>query len=166
MSVKSEVETRAQVLPQDIVLSVDVETTPDKVYEALTTQQGLAGWYTPETKAEPKVGTVIEFKFADLTTLKFRVEALEPGRSVTWSGVQVPGDWEGTRIRFDITPQSDMVNLQFTQTGLPPAYRDFGVFSYLWGQYLRSLKTLVETGKGEPFGSTASRLAGTTPRMA
>jgi hypothetical protein len=34
----------------------------------------------------------------------------------------------------------------------------------LWAQYIRSLKLFVETGKGEPFGSPASKAAGTTPR--
>lgn len=153
-------------MKSDIVLSVDIQTTPQKLYEAITTQQGLAGWYTPETKAEPRVGAVIELKFAELATLKFCVDELEAERSVIWSAVQVPTDWEGTHIKFDMTSQGNMVNLQFNQTGLPPAYEDLGVFSYLWGQYLRSLKALLETGEGEPFGSVGSRLAGTTPQMA
>jgi uncharacterized protein YndB with AHSA1/START domain len=153
-------------MKSDILLSVDIQTTPQQLYEAITTQQGLAGWYTPKTKAEPRMGAVIELKFDELTTLKFHVDEIEAERHVIWSGVQVPTDWEGTHIRFDMTPQGNMVNLQFSQTGLPPAYEDLGVFSYLWGQYLRSLKVFLETGEGEPFGSAGSRLAGTTPQTA
>jgi uncharacterized protein YndB with AHSA1/START domain len=145
----------------DIVHSVDIATTPDRLYEAITTQQGLAGWWTPEVKAEPMVGNINEFYFMG-TTLKFRVDELEPGHHVTWSSVQVPSDWEGTQVLLDITPADDAVNLRFSHTGFASTGGSFGVTSYSWAQYLRSIKLLLETGEGEPFGSRGSRLAGTT----
>jgi uncharacterized protein YndB with AHSA1/START domain len=144
----------------DIVHSVVIQTTPDRLYEALTTQQGLAGWWTPQVKAEPIVGALNEFNFAG-TTLTFRVDQLEPARHVAWSSVQVPPDWEGTRVLFDITPGDDTVNLRFSHAGFASPGGSFGGTSYVWAQYVRSLKLLLETGKGEPFGSTGSRLAGT-----
>jgi len=145
----------------DIVHSVDIETTPDRLYEAITTQKGFAGWWTPQVKAEPTVGALNEFHFAG-TTLTFRVDQLEPARHVTWTSVQVPPDWEGTQVLFDITPGDDTVNLRFSHTGFASTGGSFGSTSYSWAQYLRSIKLLLETGKGEPFGSAGSRLAGTT----
>lgn len=149
---------------KDILISLDVKTTPEELYEAITTQKGLAGWFTPQTKAESKVGTALEFKFPQATDLKFRVDELERDRSVVWSNVQTIPDWESTRIKFRITGRGDITNLQFSQTGLPPGYKDHSAFSYFWAQYMRSLKLLVETGEGEPYGSAGSRLAGTTPQ--
>src|SRR5258707_615607 len=73
----------------DIVHSVDTETTPDRLYEAITTKKGLAGWWTPKVKAEPMRGALNEFHFTG-TTLKFRVDKLDPARHVAWSSVQVP----------------------------------------------------------------------------
>lgn len=146
-----------------ISLLVEIKTTPEKLYEALTTQKGLAGWYTPEAKAEQKEGSTIELAFPPLTTLEFRVEELKENDHVLWSGIQVPSDWKKAQIRFDIIPDENMVMLQFTQSGLPPAYDSLSSFAYLWGQYLRSIKMLLETGEGEPFGSKGSRLSGTTP---
>jgi len=145
----------------DIVHSVDIETTPDRLYEAITTQQGLAGWWTPQVKAEPTVGALNEFHFEG-TTLKFRVNTLESARHVGWSSVQVPADWEGTQVLFDILPQDDTITLRFSHIGFASPGGSFGVTSYSWAQYLRSIKLLLETGEGEPFGSTGSRLAGTT----
>ena len=147
----------------EILLSLDIAATPERLYEALTTQEGLAGWWTPEAKAEPRVGAVNEFGFAGLARLAFRVDALEPGRHVAWSAMQVPPDWQGTRIAFDITPAEKSVNLRFSQTGFAHPYEHFGMFSYLWAQYMRSLKLLAETGAGEPFGSPGSKAARTTP---
>ncbi len=145
----------------DIVHSVDIETTSDRLYEAITTQKGLAGWWTPHVKAEPMVGALNEFHFEG-TTLKFRVDKLEAGRHVAWSSVQVPPDWERTQVLFDITPEGDTINLRFSHTGFASLSGSFGVTSYSWAQYLRSIKLLLETGEGEPFSSRGSRLAGTT----
>ena len=145
----------------DIVHSVDIKTTPDHLYEAISTQKGLAGWWTPLVKAEPVVGTASEFHFEE-TTLKFRVDELEPARHGAWSSVQVPSDWEGTRVLFDITPGNTTINLKFSHIGFASPGGSFGVTSYSWAQYLRSIKLLLETGEGEPFGSGGSRLAGTT----
>ena len=100
----------------DIVHSVDIETTSDRLYEAITTQKGLEGWWTPQVKAEPMVGALNEFHFAG-TTLTFRVDKLEPARHIAWSSVQVPPDWEGTQVLFDITAEDDTVNLRFSHTG-------------------------------------------------
>ena len=145
----------------DIIHSVDIKATPDRLYDAITTQKGLAGWWTPQAEAEPTVGALNEFHFLE-TTLVFRVDKLEPARHVAWSGVQVPSDWEGTQVLFDITPEGDTVNLRFSHIGFTTTLNTFGVTSYSWAQYLRSIKLLLEVGEGEPFGSTGSRLAGTT----
>jgi len=145
----------------DIVHSIDIKTTPERLYEALSTRKGIAGWWTPDVKAEPTVGSLNELSFMG-TTLKFRVDRLEPARHVAWSSVDVPPQWENTQVLFDITPEDDMVNLKFKHAGFASLDGDFGITSYSWAQYVRSIKLLLEDGEGEPFGSKGSRLAGTT----
>ena len=145
----------------DIVHSVDIKTTADRLYEAITTRKGLAGWWTPQVKAEPMIGAINEFHFEG-TTLRFRVNELEPARHIAWSSVQVPSHWEETQVQFDIIPGDDTVNLRFSHTGFASTGGSFGVTSYSWAQYMCSIKLLLETGEGEPFGSRGSRLAGTT----
>ena len=145
----------------DIVHEIDIATTPERLYEALTTQAGLAAWYTPDTAF---MADEVQFQFAALTTLRFRVERLDLNRHVTWTGIEVPEEWKSTPITFDIVPDRDSVTLRFRQSGFADGYRPFGGFSYCWGQYIRSLKLLLEAGKGEPFGSAESIACGTTPR--
>jgi uncharacterized protein YndB with AHSA1/START domain len=143
----------------DIVHSIDIETAPDRLYKAITTEAGLAGWWTPDSKAEPAIGALNEFRFGPEKTLTFRVRELEPPRHVAWSSVQGPPDWKGTHVTFDITPKGHAVNLRFSHTGFAADYELFGTFNYLWAQNIRSLKLFVETGAGEPFGSLASKAA-------
>jgi uncharacterized protein YndB with AHSA1/START domain len=148
----------------DIVHCIDIDTTPERLYQAITTQEGLAGWWAPQSKAEPKLGSLNEFNFGPERTLKFRVEQLESARRVVWSSLQVPPDWSATQVRFDITPKGHRVSRRFCHSGFASTAGSFGMTNYSWAQYIRSLKFFLETGKGEPFESPASRAAGTTPR--
>jgi len=134
----------------DIVHEIDIATTPERLFEVLTTQAGLSAWYTPDTEV---TANEVQFKFAGLTTLRFRVEKFD-----------VPEEWKSTPITFDIVPDRHSVTLKFRQSGFADGYRPLGGFSYCWGQYIRSIKLLLETGKGEPFGSAPSIASGTTPR--
>ncbi len=140
----------------NIVIQIDIATTPEKLFKALTTREGLAGWFTPEAKAEPKVGGLNEFSFDSTHTLGFRVEALEPGR-VVWAPVQAPAEWLASRLTFAAIPEGPTVELTFTHSDLPEGYAAYGFFTYCWSQYVRSLKLLLETGAGEPYGSPPSR---------
>jgi len=48
----------------DILHRVGTETpTPDAVFEALTSTEGLAGWWTDEVRGRAEVGGVLEFRF-------------------------------------------------------------------------------------------------------
>jgi uncharacterized protein YndB with AHSA1/START domain len=147
----------------DIIHGLDIETTPQKLYEALSTDHGIAAWWTKaRTHAE---GGINEFAFG-AGAITFRVEKLVPARSVAWSADQVPPDWKGTQVRFELSDGSKAgtVHLRFSHTGFGAMTPVVAFTSYAWAQYLRSLKLFLETGTGEPFGSPASVAAGTTPR--
>ncbi len=74
-----------------IVHELDIAATPDRLYQALTTSAGLAGWWTPEASAAEAVGGLNELRFGSMA-LRFRVDALDSGRHVAWTGVDVPPD--------------------------------------------------------------------------
>lgn len=56
----------------------------EKVYKALTIQEGLAGWWTPEAKAQPEVGSILRFSFGPTYFKEMKVEELKPQRKVKW----------------------------------------------------------------------------------
>ena len=62
----------------DILHRVGVEAaTPAAVYDALTTVEGLAGWWTDDTTGSPHVGGVLRFRFP-VGGFDMEVVALEP----------------------------------------------------------------------------------------
>lgn len=49
----------------DILHRIGIKASSEKVYAALTEQEGLAGWWTKNTNATPKVGAILEFRFGE-----------------------------------------------------------------------------------------------------
>src|SRR5690606_13481116 len=48
---------------KSICHSLVIEAPVETVYKAITTQEGLAGWWTPETAAKPETGSILRFTF-------------------------------------------------------------------------------------------------------
>jgi uncharacterized protein YndB with AHSA1/START domain len=134
----------------DILHRVGVQTpTPQKVYDALTTVQGLAGWWTDDTKGNGDLGGVLEFRFP---AGGFDMEVVEqrPAEKVAWRVVDGPPEWVGTTINWDLRQDGDYTIVLFSHQGWKEPVEFMHHCSTKWGSYLMSLKSLVETGTGAP----------------
>ena len=69
----------------DILHRVGIDAPPERVYEALTTSEGLRGWWVAEAKGDPASGGTIDFGFCRMQVL----EAV-PGERVRWRCVDGP----------------------------------------------------------------------------
>src|SRR5918998_2491289 len=49
----------------DILHRIGATATPDQVYDALTTVDGLAAWWTTDTQGDSAPGGTIQFRFGD-----------------------------------------------------------------------------------------------------
>ena len=68
----------------DILHKVGVRSSTGDVYRALTTLQGLNGWWTSDTRGNCGLGGVIEFHFGTRGYFKAKVLELDPARRVVW----------------------------------------------------------------------------------
>jgi uncharacterized protein YndB with AHSA1/START domain len=122
----------------------------DDVYRALTTRDGLAGWWTTDTKGEgDKVGNIIEFRFGT-DGFDMEVTKLDTNRLVQWEVVAGPREWVGTTLNFELKNDGDYVILLFSQQNWREPVEFMYHCSTKWAIFLMSLKSLVETGKGNP----------------
>jgi uncharacterized protein YndB with AHSA1/START domain len=134
----------------DILHRVGVTTpTPEKVYDALSTVEGLAGWWTDDTKGSDGVGGVLEFRFS-AGGFDMEVVELRPSERVVWRVVDGPEEWIGTTVEWDLRQDGDYTIVLFTHRGWPEPGEFMHHCSTKWGSFLMSLKSLVETGKGAP----------------
>jgi uncharacterized protein YndB with AHSA1/START domain len=134
----------------DILHKIGIQkSSPIGVYHALTTVEGLSGWWT-ETGGEPdKIGGTINFRFGkggmDMTVIE-----AEPGKRVVWEVAGGHGPWRGTRLTFDLRLQEATTIVLFGHLGWPEPTELFAHSTTKWAVFLLSLKQFLETGRGRP----------------
>lgn len=134
----------------DILHRVGVRTdAPEKVYDALTTVDGLAGWWTDDTTGRAEPGGVLKFRFP---AGGFDMEVVEqrPSERVEWKVVDGPEEWVGTTIDWQLRRDDDHTVVLFRHRGWKEPVEFMHHCSTKWATYLMSLKSLVETGVGAP----------------
>jgi uncharacterized protein YndB with AHSA1/START domain len=135
----------------DILHRVGVKgSSPDDVYAALTTVEGLSGWWTRDTNGKPDdVGGVTAFRFIP-GGFDMKVVELVPGKKVRWEVVEGPAEWVGTHVSFELTQADDYTIVLFEHRGWSEPVEFMYHCSTKWASYLLSLKQLVESGAGAP----------------
>jgi len=128
-----------------------IEAPVEKVYEALTTREGLSGWWTPETIAKPEVGSISRFAFGPNYFKEMKIEELKSLSRVKWLCLKGHEEWIGTTVTFELQRHDKGTLLFFHHDGWKEYTQGFAVCSYDWALFLRSLKFLCETGKGSPY---------------
>lgn len=139
----------------DIVHRIGVKATPQRVYAALGTIDGLAAWWTRDTTGDSRPGGRIDFRFRndagdDIGSFAMKVVELAPDRAVRWRVEEGPAEWVGTDIEFRLSQQDGYTIVSFGHRH----WRDDGDFmahcSTKWATFLLSLRELVESGRGRP----------------
>jgi uncharacterized protein YndB with AHSA1/START domain len=139
----------------DIVHRIGIKAPVSKVYAALSTVEGVAGWWTKDTSGVSKVGETIEVRFhsregKQIGHMTMKVIALDLNKKVHWRVTAGPEEWVGTDVVFDLSQEGDDTIVLFGHK----KWREVNDFtshcSTKWATFLLSLRELVESGKGKP----------------
>jgi uncharacterized protein YndB with AHSA1/START domain len=128
----------------DILHRVGVSARPERVFEALTTIDGLRRWWVSTAAGEPGAGGTIDFGFCRMKVLE-----AASGR-VRWRCVEGPPEWVGTEVRFDLAWKDEQTIVLFTHAGWKEPVEFMHHCSTKWGTFLLSLRDLLEKGDGRP----------------
>jgi uncharacterized protein YndB with AHSA1/START domain len=138
----------------DILHRVGIKAPLNEVYKALATREGAAGWWTADTRGDSKVGGMLKFTFTadgkELGSFDVQVLDLAPGERVLWQVSEGPAEWVGTKISFQLKQEGDYAIVLFKHEGWREPVEFMYHCSSKWAVFLLSLKSLVETGKGNP----------------
>jgi uncharacterized protein YndB with AHSA1/START domain len=128
----------------DIFHQIPINASPDKVYAALATQKGLAGWWTADTTADEKVGGKAEFGFENRGMMfRMRIDELVPGKRVVWSCYGDQPEWNGTTLTWTIAPENGATVLRFNRRW--KAQTDMvAICNSTWGELMYRIKDYVE----------------------
>jgi uncharacterized protein YndB with AHSA1/START domain len=133
--------------------SVTIAADANKIYEAISTGKGLASFWTKDSVAEPKIGSIAKFGFGG-PVLELKVDKLQPGKLVRWSSHDGFPQWKGTTITWELgAADHGGTEVKFSHAGWPAdlPQADLASVNYTWGRIVGRLKKHAETGEAVPF---------------
>ena len=130
---------------------VGIRGSAAEIYALLTTDSGLSRWWTTDTNGAGPVGSIIEFRFGGGGP-DFAVIELIPNRLVRWrhSG-DMPEDWKGSEISFELQEEKRQTLVSFRHYNWARSDEFLAHCSTKWGVFMMSIKSCIETGKGQPY---------------
>lgn len=143
-------------MSREIVLAIDAVADAASIYDAVTTQEGLASFWTSDVSAAASVGAQLRFGFEPAPVdLMLTVADLTPETRVVWeAGDDAWPDWQGTTMtwRLGDAPGEADTRVIFRHGGWADDYADgeFGSVAYTWALVLGALKDYVESGAPRP----------------
>ena len=130
---------------------VGINASNDKVFYALTSNEGLSGWWASEADIEADIGGKVDLTFYQLATLNFQYKEIKPNSKVIMECLSGPGPWLHSELVFELEASEDQVFVTLTHHNPDATDDDFLYFSTKWPVYLLSLRDFVETGSGTPY---------------
>lgn len=137
----------------EILHELRIAATPDQVYHALTSPEGLSAWWTRDVVATATLGSTSEFGFDNhQTVVRMEIVELVPGACVRWRCVGGHTEWQGTEVMFELEPAESAKATDVRFHHQRWLWRDglLARSSYEWALHLTSLKLLLEKGIGTP----------------
>jgi uncharacterized protein YndB with AHSA1/START domain len=134
---------------EKIKMNVTIKASSETIYNALTTEVGLSGWWAKQTIARPEIGFLDTFTFGTFVN-KMKVIELIPNEKVVWECVESIDEWIGTFISFELEDKGEKTLIRFTHGHWKEITDMFAVCTYDWAGFMTSLKSLCETGIGKP----------------
>lgn len=139
----------------DIIHRIGTKAPVARVYEAITSLEGLAGWWTEEVLGDGRIGGKIEFVFRTPTgdvkgKMVMEVRESSPLQEVRWKCTDGPPEWIGTDITFNLSEQDGQTIILFGHRNWREAVEFTAHCSTKWAVFLLSLRDYAETGKGKP----------------
>ena len=139
----------------EIVHIIGIKAPISKVYAAVSTVEGVAGWWTTDAVGESRLGGTLEVRFhspsgEELGMVTFVLIELNPNKEVRWRIESGPKEWVGTDVTFSLSQDGDYTLILFGHRNWREVVEFMAHCSMKWATFLLSLRELVETGKGRP----------------
>ena len=133
----------------DILHRVGIQAPSAKVFEALSTLDGLSHWWIVGTTGDTNLGGTVHF-LPEGGGFDMKVLESKPGKAVRWECVGGPEEWIGTEVSFRLREKAGHTVVLFTHSGWREAVEFMHHCSTKWAVFLLSLKSWLEREEGHP----------------
>lgn len=142
----------------EIAHTIKFQVSAESVFKAVSTQNGVNGWWAKEGMVAEEVGKpskLIFNKQGRLVEMGFETTALEENALVEWLCTENANPaWHGTKITYRISVSNEGCTLNFCHSNFDPKWNSHETFEMTkggWQHFMNSLKKYCETGIGEPW---------------
>lgn len=134
---------------------VGIQSEPYKVFDSLSSIEGISNWWTSDTSGEATMGSLVVTRFRNLDgsemgTIKFEVIDLVSNQKVQWKFLEGPTEWIGTEVVFELLQEGIYTIVLFRHMNWAEEVEFMAHCSLKWAVFLLSLKQYIEEGKGSP----------------
>ncbi len=133
-----------------------ITASKEKVFEAVSTIDGLSNWWTTQSTGDASPGGHLQFRFGEHDGPQMKVIELIPNEKLIWECLS-PEGWKGHIFTFALDENDGKTRVRFSQDGWTEQGDFYGSCSFSWARYMESLRQFCQTGKGEAFGSEGYR---------
>ncbi len=139
----------------DVAMQIDIAAEPATVEAALTTTEGIAGWWTTRNQSTATVGETSRYEFPGMPmSWDMKVTEAVPGQVLGWHCTGGPQPWIGTDLRWAMSAAPEGgTRVLFDHTGFAAKDEMFRIVTMGWAQMILRLKEYAETGKPVPYFS-------------
>lgn len=140
-----------------MIYQVDADARLDTVRSALTTSEGIAGWWTDRAVVPAERGGTLLLTFP-LMPEPWRLELAQcDDTQIEWRVGGFPPAWAGTRVVWRLAAIPDTAGTTDAATRIVLQHRDWdeaaptvGTVAVRWVQVLHALCAYVRTGVPDP----------------
>ena len=128
-----------------------IKASRSKVFQAISTADGLDVWYTKRSSGKPVEGAEYKLWFGPEHDWRAVVSRCVADVEFELQMTSADKDWEGTRVGFHLEGKDGVTQVRFHHLDWPDANEHYRISCYCWAMYLRLLKRNVEHGEFVPY---------------
>jgi|SRR5271157_101573 len=129
-------------------LEIEMNAPAERVWQALSTAEGIASWFAPVARVEPGVGGSVFARWGDACEGSSRIEAWEPGRHMRLANDRAEGAPPSV-VDYFLEGKGGATVLRLVHSGFGPESSFDGEFESsgaAWPAFLKMMKHSVERG--------------------
>ncbi|HEV8084970.1 MAG TPA: SRPBCC domain-containing protein [Chitinophagaceae bacterium] len=141
---------------ENFTSSIMVDKTPIEAFNAI---KNFKSWWSEDIEGNTdQLNETFFYHYKDMHLCKIKLIEMVPGKKLVYQVVanefsftKDKTEWVNTKLVFDISTEGKQTKVTFTHEGLVPEYECYNVCHDAWTGFIqKSLKNLINTGKGEP----------------
>lgn len=131
----------------DIFHYFQINATVNKVFDTISTPNGIDMWWSKKSSGKAEVGEIFYFHFEPDYNWTAIVSKCIPDKEFELTIQNSDNDWSGSKVGFHLINKNNFTEVQFQHLGWKEDNEHYRVSNYCWAMYLRLLKRYLEFGE-------------------